>query len=43
MAWLAGWLAEGVGFEPTEGVSPQRFSRPSDSATLASLPVCLTC
>jgi site-specific DNA recombinase len=32
-------LAEGVGFEPTVGVSPQRFSRPSDSATLASLQV----
>ncbi len=41
-----GWWftsAEGVGFEPTVGVSPQRFSRPSDSATLASLQELLTC
>jgi len=29
--------AEGVGFEPTVGMRPQRFSRPPDSATLASL------
>src|ERR1700678_541140 len=35
-------MAEGVGFEPTVGVSPQRFSRPSDSATLASLQVVLS-
>ena len=35
-------VAEGVGFEPTVGVRPQRFSRPSDSAALASLqqPLC---
>ncbi len=26
-------LAEEVGFEPTEGVNPQRFSRPSPSTT----------
>src|SRR5208282_4784036 len=38
-----GATAEGVGFEPTVGVSPQRFSRPSDSATLASLQELLTC
>ena len=37
-----GASAEGVGFEPTVGVSPQRFSRPSDSATLASLQELLT-
>jgi site-specific DNA recombinase len=30
-------LAEGVGFEPTVPLRTQRFSRPSDSATLASL------
>jgi hypothetical protein len=30
-------LAEGVGFEPTVPKRAQRFSRPSDSATLASL------
>ena len=24
-----GYMAERVGFEPTEGVNPQRFSRPS--------------
>ena len=33
--------AEGVGFEPTVGMHPQRFSRPPDSATLASLLVVL--
>ena len=39
---ISGERAEGVGFEPTVGVHPQRFSRPSDSATLASLqqPLC---
>ncbi len=34
-------VAERVGFEPTVGVNPQRFSRPSESATLA--PLRLTC
>jgi hypothetical protein len=29
--------AEGVGFEPTVPSRTQRFSRPPDSATLASL------
>src|SRR4051794_40130821 len=29
--------AEGVGFEPTEAVTPQRFSRPSRSTTPAPL------
>jgi hypothetical protein len=29
--------AEGVGFEPTEGLTLQRFSRPSQSTTLAPL------
>ncbi len=33
------YLAEGVGFEPTVDIRPQRFSRPSDSAALASLRV----
>src|SRR5579875_1236697 len=33
--------AEGVGFEPTVPLRAQRFSRPSDSATLASLRVTL--
>ena len=28
-------VAEGVGFEPTVGIHPQRFSRPSHSAALA--------
>ena len=28
-------MAEGVGFEPTVGIHPQRFSRPSHSAALA--------
>ncbi len=28
-------MAEGVGFEPTVGTNPQRFSRPSHSAALA--------
>ncbi len=32
-------LAEGVGFEPTVGLPPQRFSRPSQSSTLAPLRV----
>ena len=31
------YLAEGQGFEPWVGVSPQRFSRPSRSAAPASL------
>jgi hypothetical protein len=31
----AGFLAEEVGFEPTVGTNPQRFSRPSHSAALA--------
>ncbi len=31
--------AEGVGFEPTVGLPPQRFSRPSQSSTLAPLRV----
>ena len=30
---------EGVGFEPTVGLHPLRFSRPSQSATLAPLPL----
>ncbi len=30
-------LAERVGFEPTEGVNPQRFSRPPPSTTQPSL------
>src|SRR6476620_10095444 len=29
-------VAEGVGFEPTEGRNPQRLSRPSHSSALAS-------
>jgi hypothetical protein len=29
--------AEEVGFEPTVALRPQRFSRPSDSSTLALL------
>ena len=36
-------LAEGVGFEPTVPMRTQRFSRPSDSATLASLRRRVTC
>jgi hypothetical protein len=32
-------LAEGVGFEPTVGLPPQRFSRPSQSSALAPLRV----
>jgi hypothetical protein len=47
-------LAEEVGFEPTVALRPQRFSRPSDSSTLALLqldfrvpdpqyPRCLSC
>lgn len=28
-------MAEGVGFEPTEGANPRRFSRPLHSSTLA--------
>jgi integrase len=35
--------AEGVGFEPTVPKRVQRFSRPSDSATLASLQQDLRC
>ncbi len=31
------FVAEGVGFEPTVPSRTQRFSRPPDSATLASL------
>ncbi len=31
--------AEEVGFEPTVALRPQRFSRPSDSSTLALLQV----
>ena len=31
------FVAEGVGFEPTVRLPPQRFSRPSDSAALAPL------
>jgi hypothetical protein len=31
--------AEEVGFEPTVTLRPQRFSRPSDSSTLALLQV----
>src|SRR5262245_44951910 len=35
--WTAADLvAEGVGFEPTEGRNPQRLSRPSHSSALAS-------
>ncbi len=30
-------LAEGVGFEPTVILQPQRFSRPSHSSALATL------
>ncbi len=33
----AGHVAERVGFEPTVHRSAQRFSRPSDSTTLAPL------
>jgi hypothetical protein len=32
-----GNVAEGVGFEPTVSLHPQRFSRPSHSAALAPL------
>ena len=30
-------MAEGVGFEPTVALRPQRFSRPSHSSALATL------
>ena len=33
--FISGEVAEGVGFEPTVGINPQRFSRPSHSAALA--------
>jgi hypothetical protein len=40
-AWVLNrnYLAEEVGFEPTVALRPQRFSRPSDSSTLALLRV----
>ena len=38
LAELVGsWKAEGVGFEPTVGLHLLRFSRPSQSTTLAPL------
>src|SRR5215211_2253797 len=33
-----GGMAEGVGFEPTVALRPQRFSRPSHSSALATFP-----
>ena len=36
-------MADGVGFEPTEGVNPRRFSRPVQSTTLPPIPTIARC
>src|SRR5436305_1215110 len=43
-SWVGQTMAERVGFEPTVRLHAQRFSRPSQSTTLAPLPrVALIC